>query len=78
MLLFEKQNKTKQKNKNKNTVLGSYCCNRHHDQGKTYMDNIYLGLAYRLRGSVQYHQGGNMATFRQTWYRRSWEFYIFI
>jgi len=21
-------------------------------------DNIYLGLAYRLRGSVHYHEGG--------------------
>ena len=33
--------------------------NRHHDQGKSYKDNIYLGLAYRFRGSVHY-QGGSM------------------
>jgi hypothetical protein len=24
-------------------------------------DNIYLGLAYRFRGSVHYHQGGSTA-----------------
>ena len=30
------------------------------------------------RGSVQYHQSGNMVTSRQIWCRRSWEFYIFI
>ena len=35
--------------------------NRHHDQGKSYKDNIELGLSYRFRGSVQYHQGGSMA-----------------
>lgn len=23
---------------------------RHHDQGKSYKDNIYLGLTYRFRG----------------------------
>jgi hypothetical protein len=34
--------------------------NRHHDQGNPYKDNIKLGLAYRLRGSVHYYQGGNM------------------
>ena len=41
-------------------------------------NNIYLGLAYRFRGSVHYHQGGNMAVFRQAWHKQSWEFYIFI
>ena len=35
-------------------------------------------LKNRFRGSVHYHQGGNMAASRQAWYRRSWEFYIFI
>jgi hypothetical protein len=34
-------------------------------------DNIYLGLAYRLRGLAQYHQGGSMAASRQAWYKRS-------
>jgi hypothetical protein len=28
-------------------------------------DNIKLGLAYRFRGSVHYHQGRNMAASRQ-------------
>jgi hypothetical protein len=28
-------------------------------------ENIYLGLAYRFRGSVHYHQGGSMAGFRR-------------
>jgi hypothetical protein len=36
------------------------------------------GSLYRLRGSVQDHQGGNMVASRQAWFRRSWEFYIFI
>jgi len=31
----------------------------------------YLGLAYRFRGSVHYHQGRNMAASRQAWCRRS-------
>jgi hypothetical protein len=52
--------------------------NRHHDQGNSYKDNILLGLAYKFRGSVQYHQGGNMTASRQAWCRRSGEFYIFI
>jgi hypothetical protein len=30
--------------------------NRHNDQGNSYKDNIELGLAYRFRGSVHYHQ----------------------
>ena len=34
-------------------------------------DNISLGLAYRFRDSVHYHQGRNMAASRQTWCRRS-------
>jgi hypothetical protein len=33
--------------------------------------NIYLGLAYRFRGSVLYHQGGSMAASRQEWHRQS-------
>ena len=33
-----------------------------------------MGLAYRFRGSVHYHQGGSMAVSRQAWHRRSWEF----
>jgi hypothetical protein len=37
-----------------------------------------LGLAYRVRGSVHYHQGESMAASRQAWHRRSWEFYVFI
>jgi hypothetical protein len=41
-------------------------------------NNIYLGLAYRFRGSVHYHQRGSMAVSRQAWHRRSWEFYVFI
>jgi hypothetical protein len=40
--------------------------------------NIYLGLAYRFRGSVHYHQGGSMAASRQAWRRQSWELYVFI
>jgi hypothetical protein len=40
--------------------------------------NISLELADRFRGSVQYHQGRNMAASRQAWCRRSWEFDIFI
>jgi hypothetical protein len=28
-------------------------------------NNIYLGLAYRFRGSVHYHQGESMAVSRQ-------------
>jgi hypothetical protein len=39
-------------------------------------NNISLGLAYRFRGSVHYHQGGSMAVSRQAWRRRSWEFYL--
>jgi hypothetical protein len=38
-----------------------------------------LGLAYRFRGSVHYHQGGSMAASRLSWRRQSWgEFYLFI
>ena len=45
-------------------------------------DNISLGLAYRFRGLVHYHQGGNMAASRQAWARQAWarqgwELYIF-
>jgi hypothetical protein len=40
--------------------------------------NIYLGLAYRFRGSVYHHQGENLAGSRQAWCRKSREFYIFI
>ena len=35
-----------------------------------------MGLAYRFRGLVHYHQGRNMAASMQAWLRRSWEFYI--
>jgi hypothetical protein len=41
-------------------------------------NHIYLGLAYRFRSSVHYHQGGSMAVSRQAWHTQSWEFYIFI
>jgi hypothetical protein len=34
-------------------------------------NNIYLGLVYRFRGSVHYHQVGSMAVSRQSWYRQS-------
>jgi len=37
-----------------------------------------VGLAYRFRDSVHYHQGRNMAASRQAWCRQRWEFYIFI
>jgi hypothetical protein len=37
-----------------------------------------IGLAHRFRGSVHYHQGRNMVASRQTWYRRSRGFNIFI
>ena len=37
----------------------------------TLMKDIYLGLAYRVRGSVHYHHGRSMAASRQAWYRRS-------
>jgi hypothetical protein len=30
---------------------------RHYDRGNAYKNNIYLGLAYRFRGSVYYHPG---------------------
>jgi hypothetical protein len=45
--------------------------NRHYDQGKSYKDSIQMGLAYRVRGSVHYHQGESMAGSRQAWCRRS-------
>jgi len=35
-------------------------------------DDIWLGLAYRVRGSVHYHQGKSIAASRQAWCRRSW------
>jgi hypothetical protein len=39
-------------------------------------DTIYLGMAYRLRGSVH---AGSMSVFRQTWcWIRNQEFYILI
>ena len=31
---------------------------RYRDQGKSYKNNISLGLAYSFRGSVYYHHGG--------------------
>jgi hypothetical protein len=34
-------------------------------------DNIYLGLVYRFRDSVQYHQSRNMEASPQARYRRS-------
>jgi len=37
-----------------------------------------VGLAYRFRGSVHYHQGRSLVASKQAWCRRSWEFYIFI
>jgi hypothetical protein len=33
--------------------------NRHHDQGNSNKDNIYLGLTFRFRGLVHYYQGMN-------------------
>jgi hypothetical protein len=33
-------------------------------------DNIQLGMTYRFRGSVHYHQSRNMAASRQAWYRK--------
>ena len=50
---------------------GFTAVNWHHDQGKSYKDNIQLGLAYRFRGSVHYHQGVSEAVSRQAWCRRS-------
>jgi hypothetical protein len=41
-------------------------------------NNIFLGLAYRFRGSVLYHRGGSMAASRQACHRQSEEFYVFI
>ena len=38
--------------------------NRDHDQDNSYKDNIQLGLAYRFRASVHYHQGRSMAASR--------------
>jgi hypothetical protein len=52
--------------------------NKHHDQGKSYKNNIQLSLAYNFIGWVQYHQVGNKAASRQVWYRRGWQFYIVI
>lgn len=37
-----------------------------------------MGLVYKFSSLVHYHQGGSMAASRQTWYRRSWVFYIII
>jgi hypothetical protein len=34
-------------------------------------DNIELGLVYRFRGSVHYHQDGSMAASRNAWCRQS-------
>jgi hypothetical protein len=48
------------------------------DQGKSYKKDNIIGVAYRFRGSVHYHQEGNRAASRQAWGRRSGEFYIFI
>ena len=44
----------------------------------TLIKDISLGLAYRFRGLVQYHQGGSTEASRQAWCSRSWEFYVFI
>jgi hypothetical protein len=41
-------------------------------------NNIWLGLAYRFRGSVHYHQSGSMAASRLSWLRQNWEFCVFI
>ena len=49
---------------------GFIAMNRHYDQGNSYKDNIYWWLAYRFRGSFQYHQGIQAAS-RQAWYRQS-------
>ena len=45
--------------------------NRQDDQGNSIKDNIELGLDYRFRDSVPYHQGRILAASRQGWYRRS-------
>ena len=45
--------------------------NRQDDQGNSIKDNIELGLDYRFRDSVHYHQGRILAASRQGWYRRS-------
>jgi hypothetical protein len=63
--------------------------NRNHDHRKSYKKKQnkqtnkkktqhLIGLAYRFGGSIHYHQGVSMAASRQAWYRRSWEFYVFI
>jgi len=46
-------------------------------QGKSYKGHL-LGLAYRVRESVHYHQGRSMAVSRQAWGWRNREFCIFI
>jgi hypothetical protein len=48
-----------------------HCCEETPCLSNSYKDNISLGLAYRLRDSVHYYQGGTMAASRQAWYRRS-------
>ena len=50
---------------------GFAAVHRHHDLSNSCKDNIYLGLAYRFRGSVHYHQGRNMEASRQAWCRQS-------
>ena len=39
-------------------VRVSFAVKRHHDQGNSYKENIYLiGVAYSFRGSVHYYGG---------------------
>jgi hypothetical protein len=46
-------------------VLGLKACATMPGQGNSYKDNISLGLTYKFRGSVHYHQGRNRVASRQ-------------
>jgi hypothetical protein len=50
---------------------GFTAVNRHHDQGKSYKNNISMELDYSFGGSVHYNQRGSMV-------QAELRFYIFI
>jgi hypothetical protein len=42
----------------------------------TLVKDIYLGQAYRFRGSSIIIKAGSIAASRKAWCRKNWEFYI--
>jgi hypothetical protein len=52
-------------------VLGLKACTTTPGPRQLFKDNVSLGLAYRFRGTVLYHQGWSMAVSRQSWCRLS-------